>query len=126
MTSLVDAESVLAIDVGSFNTRALLFDVVDGQYHFISSAVAPTTAGAPFRDISEGVHIALERLQEITGRHLIGSEAQLILPSQNDGSGVDRLALTCSAGGDLNIVTTGLLGDVSLLSAQRLAGTTYS
>src|SRR5512133_2472321 len=104
MTSLVDAESVLAVDIGSLNTRALLFDVVDGQYHFISSAAAPTTAGAPFRDISGGVHIALERLQEITGRTLINSEAQIILPSQTDGSGIDRLALTCSAGSDLNIL----------------------
>lgn len=126
MTSLVDAESVLAIDVGSLNTRVLLFDVVDGQYHFISSAAAPTTAGAPFRDVSEGIHIALDRLQEITGRTLVNSDSQVILPSQSDGSGVDRLALTCSAGSDLNILTIGLLSDVSLASAQRLAGTTYS
>lgn len=125
MTSLVDAESVLAIDIGSQNTRALLFDVVDGQYHLISTAAAPTTAGAPFRDIGEGVHLALARLQDITGRTLTSSEAQLILPSQADGSGVDRLALTCSAGDDLNILTMGLLSDVSLQSAQRLAGTTY-
>lgn len=125
MTSLVDAESVLAIDIGSLNTRALLFDVVDGQYHLISAATAPTTAGAPFRDISEGVHIALTRLQEITGRTLANSEAQLILPSQPDGAGVDRLAITCSAGADLNILTMGLLSDVSVQSAQRLAGTTY-
>lgn len=125
MTSLVDAESVLAIDIGSLNTRALLFDVVDGQYHFISSSIAPTTAGAPFRDVSEGIHIALTRLQEITGRTLVNTEASLILPSQSDGSGVDRLALTCSAGGDLNLVIMGLLSDVSLRSAQRLAGTTY-
>src|SRR5512146_2033201 len=100
MTSLVDAESVLAIDIGSLNTRALLFDVVDGQYHFISSAAAPTTAGAPFHDISEGVHHALDRLQEITGRMLVNNEAQIILPAQSDGAGVDRLALTCSAGAD--------------------------
>jgi hypothetical protein len=126
MTSLVDAESVLAIDIGSLNTRALLFDVVDGQYHFISSSAAPTTASAPFRDISEGVHHALDRLQEITGRTFVSNEAKIILPTQSDGSGIDRLALTCSAGADLNILTIGLLSDVSLRSAQRLAGTTYS
>jgi hypothetical protein len=126
MTSLVDAESVLAIDIGSLNTRALLFDLVDGTYHFISASVAPTTAGVPFNDISEGVHIALTRLQNITGRKLVSDEAALILPSQEDGSGIDRLALTCSAGSDLKIVTMGLLSDVSLQSAQRLAGTTYS
>jgi hypothetical protein len=126
MTSLVDAESVLAIDIGSLNTRALLFDVVDGQYHFISSASAASTAGAPFHDVSEGVHNALSHLQEITGRTLINNEASLILPSQSNGSGVDRLALTCSAGADLKVLVMGLLSDVSLQSGQRLAGTTYS
>lgn len=125
MTSLVDAESVLAIDIGSLNTRALLLDVVDGQYHFIASAAAPTTAGAPFNDVSEGVHLALQRLQEITGRTLEDTDAHLIIPSQSDGSGIDRLALTCSAGPDLNVVTMGLLSDVSLQSAQRLAGSVY-
>ena len=125
MTSLVDAESVLAIDIGSLNTRALLFDVVDGQYHLISTAVAPTTTGAPFRDVSEGVHHALTRLQEVTGRTLAGTDAQLIIPSHSDGSGVDRLAITSSAGEDLRLVTMGLLSDVSQRSALRLAGTTY-
>ncbi len=125
MTSLIDAESVLTVDVGSVNTRVLLFDVVDGQYHFVSSASAPTTAGVPFYDIGEGFHLALQRLQEITGRTFIDKEYNLILPSQADGSGVDRLAVTFSVGDDIHMVTMGLLSDVSLESAERLAGTTY-
>ena len=125
MTSLVDAESVLAIDIGSLNTRALLFDVVDGQYHFIASSTASTTAGAPFFDVSEGVHNGLVRLQEITGRRLLNAEAGLIVPAQPDGAGIDRLALTCSAGPDLSVVVMGLLPEVSLQSAERLAGTIY-
>jgi hypothetical protein len=125
MTSLIDAESVLTVDVGSVNTRVLLFDVVDGQYHFISAASAPSTAGVPFRDIGEGFHLAVQRLQEITGRIFIDTEYNLILPSQSDGSGVDRLAVTFSVGDDINIVTMGLLADVSLESADRLAGMTY-
>jgi hypothetical protein len=126
MTSLVDAESVLAIDIGSLNTRALLFDVVDGQYHFIAASNAPTTAAQPFNDVSEGVHIALSRLQEITGRSLSGTDARLLIPTQADGSGVDRLALTCSAGPDIRILAMGLLNEVSLQSVMRLAGTTYA
>lgn len=125
MTSLVDAETVLAIDVGSVNTRALLFDVVDGQYHFLAGGVAPSTAGGPFFDIGEGVHIAVTRLQEITARPLLAADNRLILPTQADGSGVDRLVVTFSAGRDLNLVTVGLLGEVSLESAQNLAATTY-
>lgn len=125
MTSLVDAESVLTIDIGSVNTRALLFDVVDGQYHFLAGAVAPFTGGPPFFDISEGVHIALTHLQEVTDRPLLDDSNRIIVPSQQDGSGVDRLGITFSAGRDLNTVTVGLLGEVSLESAARLAASSY-
>ena len=67
-TSLVSADSLLAIDIGTTTTRALLFDVVDGRYHFLAAGSAVTTAGAPFRDIGEGVRQALDHLQEISGR----------------------------------------------------------
>ena len=87
--SLVDAESVLALDIGSVYTRAMLFDVVDGQYRFLGAGVAPTTAGAPFYDVSEGMHRALEKLQDVTGRSLFNAQGQLILPSQPDGNGID-------------------------------------
>ena len=89
-TSLVDAESVLAIDLGSRTTRALLFDVVDGQYSFIASGSANTTLEAPYRDIGEGTSQAIMQLQSITGRTLISKEGQVILPSQASGAGVDR------------------------------------
>ncbi|HZW03866.1 MAG TPA: glutamate mutase L, partial [Anaerolineaceae bacterium] len=118
---IVDAESVLALDIGSIHTRALLFDVVDGQYRFIAAGVASSTAAAPFCDVSEGVYQAIGRLQEMTARKLLDSQSQLILPSQPDGSGVDQMAITFSAGPALRVVTLGLLEDVSLESANRLA-----
>lgn len=126
MTSLIDAESVLTVDVGSVNTRVLLFDVVDGQYHFVSSASAPSTARSPFYDVGEGFQNALKQLQEITGRSLIDNDNNLVFPSQSDGAGIDRLVVTFSVGDDIKIVTMGLLSDVSLESAERLVGTTYS
>ncbi len=125
MTSVVDAESLLAIDIGSVNTRALLFDAVDGQYHFLAAGTAPSSWGAPFFDIGEGVHLAVTRLQEITSRPLLGSENRLQIPTQPDGTGVDRLVVTLSAGKDVDILVMGLLSEVSLDSAQRLASTTY-
>src|SRR4030065_1625340 len=88
-TSLVDAESVLAIDVGAVNTRALLFDVVEGKYRFLAVGTAPSTAIAPFRHISEGVHLAILQLQTTTGRTLLGEDQRIIVPSQADGSGGD-------------------------------------
>ncbi|HNZ13454.1 MAG TPA: glutamate mutase L, partial [Anaerolineaceae bacterium] len=124
-TSLVDAESVLAVDLGSVLTRVLLFDTVDGQYRFIASGVAPSTAGAPYSDIGEGINQALYQLQEVTGRVLVDPEGRLIMPAQPDGSGLDRLTIVFSAGPELRVVTVGLLEDVSLESANRLVEMTY-
>ena len=123
--SLVDAESLLAVDVGAVTTRAALFDVVEGFYRFIASGHAPSTAAAPFKDLSEGVHRAIEDLQLITGRKILGEDQQLIIPA-SDGKGVDTFAATLSAGPAMKTVVVGLLNDVSLESAQRLARTAYA
>ena len=124
-TSVADVETILAIDLGSVFTRAALFDVVNGQYHFIASASAPTTVNAPFRDVSESVHVALDQLAEITGRKFADEEHRLILPSQSDNSGVDRLVVTYSCGPELRIAVAGLLSDVSLESARHLVETLF-
>ncbi|HTX78495.1 MAG TPA: glutamate mutase L, partial [Longilinea sp.] len=60
-----------------------------------------------------------------TDRVLLNIESDLILPGKNDGSGVDRMVVTFSAGPALQIVTLGLLPEVSLESASRMASTTY-
>ena len=78
--SLIDAESLLAVDVGTVTTQATLFDVVEGCYRFIAAGQAPTTALVPFRNISEGVHRAIESLQTITGRTFLGSDHKIITP----------------------------------------------
>ena len=124
-TSLVDAESVLAVDLGSQTTRAALFDVVDGQYSFIASGSSATTLEAPYRDVGESVSQAIFQLQSITGRQLMSKEGKVILPSQVNGSGADRLVITYSAGPSVRLVTAGLLSDVSLASVQRLVGSVY-
>jgi hypothetical protein len=126
VTSLVATDSLIAIDVGTVHTRAFLFDVVDGQYRFLAKGVAPTTAGAPYRDIGEGIHIALEQLQHFTGRTLLGDDGRLILPGLSDGTGVDRCVATMSAGRPLKAVAFGLLEDVSTQSAVHLASATYA
>jgi len=124
-TSLIDAQSVLAVDIGSIHTRAVLFDVVDGEYHFIAAGTMPTTINAPYNDAREGILLAVQRLEEITGRSFLDPNAFLVVPSQSDGSGVDRLVITYSAGPEMRLVTAGLLPDVSLESAQRLAASSY-
>lgn len=125
--SLVQNESILALDVGTAVTRAVLFDVVEGQYRFVASGQAPTTAEAPFKDIGIGVREAITNLQNILGTTLLGqNDNNLIAPSQADGSGVDAVVATVSAGPVVKTVVVGLLSDVSLESGRRLAESTYS
>ena len=107
-TSLIDADSVLAIDIGSITTRLALFDVVDSRYRFLASGSAPSTVNSPFNDISEGIRLAIDRLQTVTGRTLIGADERLIIPATSNGSGVDIVAATISAGPPLRVVIMGL------------------
>jgi hypothetical protein len=123
--SLIEGESVLAVDVGSANTRAVLFDIVEGRYRFVASGIAASTAESPFRDVGGGVRGAVTDLQATTGRALLAADGQLITPSQADGSGVDACVCTLSAGPALKTAIIGLLSEVSLESARRLAETCY-
>jgi hypothetical protein len=124
--SWIESESVLAADVGGANTRVALFDVVEGQYRFVAAGSAPSTAEAPFKDLSEGVRNAVADLQSVTGRDLLDADRQLIRPGRPDGSGVDAFVATISAGPALKTAIIGLLPDVSLESAKRLAETSYT
>ncbi len=125
-TSLVDAESVLAIDVGAVNTRAILFDVVEGRYRFLAAGEATTTVGMPYRDIGEGIRAAIEQLEQVSGHTLLDDGGGLVHPSQSDGVGVDRCVALLSAGAPLKAVLVGLLEEISIASGQNLIGTTYA
>jgi hypothetical protein len=125
-TSLINADSLLAIDVGAVSTRAMLFDVVDGRYRFLAAGTASSTADAPFFDVGEGIRRAIDHLHSITGREFIGPDEQLIIPSKPNGSGVDTCVATVSAGAPLKVVAVGLLEDISAESAVRLASNTYA
>jgi hypothetical protein len=118
--------SLLAIDVGEVNTRAVLFDVVEARYRFLAIGTARSTAQAPYNHIGEGINRAITRLEEITGRELIGEDDRLIVPSKLDGSGIDMFVGTISAGSPLRVIAVGLLEDISLASAKRLVSTTYA
>lgn len=125
-SSLVTSNSMLAIDVGAANTRAVLFDVIEGEYRFVASGVAPSTAEAPFKDVSEGVRNAVTNLQKILGKTLLDDSRGIITPTQSNGTGVDSLVITLSAGPSIKTVVVGLLKDVSLESARRLTESTYA
>lgn len=119
-------ESLLAIDVGSVHTRAYLFSIAEGSFHFIACGTALTTAQPPVRDIGEGILAAIRDLEEISQHPVISPEGKFIIPSKPDGEGVDLLTATLSAGPDIKVICAGLLAQVSLESAEHLARTTYT
>ena len=125
MNAILDADTLLAVDVGSVNTRANLFDVVDGRYRLIATGRSPSTVGTPVYDISEGVRMALDKVQTITGRRLVDESEELIMPVTNEGTGVDVLVATATAGSKVRTILVGLMPGVSLQSIRRLAASSY-
>jgi hypothetical protein len=121
-----ESEVIIAIDVGSVTTRALLFDIAGGAYHFIAQGTSRTTCELPNNDIGRGIMAALQDLEKVSERRILDSEGQFIMPAEANGIGFDNLVATISAGPAMRVVCAGLLADVSLESARRLAGMTYS
>ncbi len=117
-------ETVLIADCGNTTTRVALLDIVGGRYRFIASGQAPSTAEPPSGDINIGLFHAIRELEAVTGRQIIGSKGQLLIPSQQV-SGVDTFVATTSAAPALRTVLVGLTDDFSLASARRVAQTTY-
>lgn len=115
--------SLLGVEIGSCNTRAVLFDQAAGQFHFLSASSSPTSIIHPFKNINDALLQALMGLQTASSRSLLDDTSHLILPSLADGSGVDGLVVTYSAGKPLRILTIGLLPDFSAKSALKLAST---
>ncbi len=125
MSSIIDVDTLLAVDVGSVNTRASLFDVVNGHYRLVASGRAPSTAGAPIFDISEGVRMSLDRIKNITGRQLVDESETLIIPTTKEGAGVDVFIATATGGPRVRAVLVGLMPGVSMRSVRNLATSSY-
>ena len=123
--SFSETDTILAIDLGLCNTRATLFDLVDGCYRFIAIGTYPSTFTSPLHDPRIGVFQAIDQLQKKTGRRLLSSDNTLISPS-GDGIGIDCLINVFSAGPALKTVLVGLVKGGSLRSIQNLADTSYT
>lgn len=126
MASIIEGNAVLAIDIGSAVTRVVLFDVVESHYRFVALGESPSTAHAPFNDITEGIGEAIEKLEKVTGRTFVDEQEGFLTSIQEDGSGVDTITATFSAGETLKVVVVGLLAGVSLESAKKLTESMYA
>ena len=69
--SISRSTSILAVDFGNVNTRAILIDLVDGVYTLVAQAQEQTTAGFPHGDVGVGFVRVLTQLSVSTGRRLI-------------------------------------------------------
>lgn len=119
------ASSILAVDFGNVNTRAILIDLVDGVYYVVANAQEPTTAGFPIGDVASGLTRTLRQLGSATGRRLIASDGSVLTPEQPDRSGVDAFVVTASIGRPLRTVLIGLVPTLSVTSGLRAAAGTY-
>lgn len=115
--------SILAADFGATHTRAILIDLVDGQYRLVASARAFTTLGPPHGNVQSGLIHAITNIEQVTNRRLMDDNG-LLLPEKN-GEGIDRLIITSSAGRPLSTVLLGLMPNVSIHSAVRALTGTY-
>jgi hypothetical protein len=126
MAEPTHVESILAIDIGSVNTQAVLIARVDGSYRFVAHAQSPTTQEEPWSDVAIGARHAVEQLQHIAARPLLRDDGNVISPEESDGSGVDVCVITSSAAQPLRVVLAGLVGELSLDSLRRAAAGTYT
>lgn len=111
--------SILATDVGSTTTKAVLIEPRDGEYRLAARGEAPTTVEAPHEDVMVGVREAIRQVEAETGRVFLDG-GRLITPRQ-DGRGVDIFVSTSSAGGGLQMTVAGLVKSMTGESAQRAA-----
>lgn len=116
--------SILAVDFGSVHTRAMLFDVVDGEYRLVARGQSRTTIGYPIDDVNIGVGRILKEFSDATGRRFYDS-GQIITPEQSDRSGVDYFITTASAGRPVRVVMVGLVPNISIATALRATAASY-
>src|SRR5690606_19298533 len=119
------ATSILAVDFGNVNTRAVLIDLVGGVYYVDAQAQERTTAGFPVRDVGAGLGRVLRQLGAMTRRCLVAPDGRVITPEQPDRSGVDAFVATASIGRPLRTVLVGLVPEMSIVSGLRAAAGTY-
>jgi len=118
--------SILAVDFGSVNTRAVLIEQVDGEYQLVARAQTRTTDGFPVEDLTVGLDRVLRELSALTGRTFTGITGTIVMPENADRVGVDTFVATASLGQPMRTVIIGLVPNVSVESGKRAAASTYA
>ena len=119
-SDLKNIKVILATDCGSTTTKAILIQIIDGQYRQTHRGEAPTSVEEPFADVTVGVINAVTEVSELAGRKLINEKGNIIQPG-NDNSGCDIYISTSSAGGGLQMMVAGVIAEMTAASAKRAA-----
>lgn len=115
-----DIKIILATDCGSTTTKAILIEYHDGEYRLMVRGEAPTTVEAPFEDVTMGVLNAVQEVEELSKRKLLGDDGRIISPAKGN-VGTDVFISTSSAGGGLQMMVAGVVRSMSAESAERAA-----
>jgi MutL protein len=114
--------SILVADCGTVFTKVSLLGLVEGQYRLMARGEAPTTAVAPYQDITKGIIQAINEIEFITGRHFV-ADGRMISPEQPSGDGSDLFVATISAGGPIRLVVLGAVNPkLEELATQAVSG----
>ncbi|MEW6522348.1 MAG: glutamate mutase L [Bacillota bacterium] len=113
-------QSILATDVGSTTTKAILIEKRGDEYRLITRGEMPTTVEVPWENVMIGVRKSIRRVEELLQRRILDQSGKIIRPKQGD-SGVDYYVSTSSAGGGLQMMVAGLVREISASSANRAA-----
>jgi uncharacterized protein (TIGR01319 family) len=117
-----DLRTVLVTDCGSTTTKALLFEKRDDRWHQTFRGEAPTTVEEPVADVTVGARNAFSEVQELSGRTILGEgETPFLVTDQNVSEGIDLYLSTSSAGGGLQMLVAGVVGNITTESAERAA-----
>jgi len=115
---------ILVTDCGSTTTKAILFEKLESGWHSSIRGEAPTTVEKPLADVTIGARNAFSEVQELWGKKLLNSETEncpLIIRNILDAEGIDLYLSTSSAGGGLQMIVLGVVGDITAKSAARAA-----
>ena len=79
---------ILATDCGSTTTKAILIELIDGEYRLTCRGEAPTTVEAPFEDVTRGVLNSIIEIEELSNRKILNGE-KIINTCKEHNDGVD-------------------------------------
>ncbi len=113
-------DSILATDVGSTTTKAVLIERRGEEYRLVARGEMPTTVEAPWENVMIGVRNSIRRVEDLVERPILDGSGGLRRP-KSGGAGVDLYVSTSSAGGGLQMMVAGLVGGISASSAHRAA-----